>query len=406
LEQRVNLVEVLRILIAHRRFIALCTVVAFVVSAGISLVLPKWYSARATILPPDAATNQMDIAGMMRFAGYQPALIPTMTSPSEIYAAVLKSVRIKNAMIDSLDLMNVYGSRSRESARETLGERCRISVTATGLVEVRSEAKDPDRAADIANAAVKELDRFNRYSLVTSAGAVRRFIETRIEETVEELDRAEDELRKFKNETGTFMISEQTQASITTAAELYGMIAELEVARERLSQFATEKSPEIIDINRQIAALEEKLGEMGYNDSSSESRGRSRLFPKFSSAPDLEQNLAGLMREVEIKRAVFVVLSEQYEDAKVREMRDMPTVQVLDWGEPPEGPSRPKKKVIVAVSAICAFLLSSLYAMAKTRQLGSSGQAGAGLSVEMTQLFREDLRKLGELMGRKPGSTG
>lgn len=405
MEQRVNLVEVLKTLIVNRKFIALCTIGAFVVSAGVSLVLPRWYKAKATILPSDATGSQMDIAGMMRFAGYQPAFIPTITSPSEIYAAILKSVRVKNAVIDSLDLVAVYGSKSREAARTELAKRCQISVTTASLVEVRAEDKNRQRVAEIANAVVRELDRFNRCALVTSAGAVRQFIETRIEETIGELDRAEDELRGFKNETGAILISEQTEASIQTAAWIYGMIAELEVARERLSQFATEKSPEIIDINRQIAALERKLGEMGYSESFEGGHGNIRLFPKFSSAPDLEQQLVALMREVEIKRTVYAVLSEQYEEAKIREMRDMPTVQVLDWAEPPEGPSRPKKKVIVAISSICAFLLSSLYVTAKAGRQQGGGQAANELPMEITASLREDLRKLGELFGRKANSS-
>jgi len=405
MEQRVNLVEVTRRLVVNRKVIALCTVATLLVSVVVSLLLPKWYRAVATTLPRDTTASQMNIAGMMRFAGYQPALLPTVTSPSDIDAAILKSVWVKNAVIDSLDLMTAYDSKNREAARKELSKRCKISITNSGLVVVRSEDRDRTRVAEIANAFVRELDRFNRYSRTTSARVVREFIEVRIEEIIGELDRAEDGLRKFKDETGLMLISEQTEASIQTAAEIYGMIAQLEVARERLTLFATERSPEIIDINRQIAALERKLGEMGYNDSAGDADSSTRLFPKFSSAPDLEQRLAVLMREVEIKRAVYVVLSEQYEEARVREMRDIPTVQVLDWAEPPEGPSRPKKKVIVAISTICAFLLSSLYVLAKARQQENAGKAVGSLSRDITAFIREDLRKLGELLGRKPESS-
>ena len=207
-------------------------VATLLVSVVVSLLLPKWYRAGATTLPRDTTASQMNIAGMMRFAGYQPALLPTVTSPSDIDAAILKSVWVKNAVIDSLDLMTAYDSKNREAARKELSKRCKISITNSGLVVVRSEDRDRTRVAEIANAFVRELDRFNRYSRTTSARVVREFIEVRIEEIIGELDRAEDGLRKFKDETGLMLISEQTEASIQTAAEIYGMIAQLEVARE------------------------------------------------------------------------------------------------------------------------------------------------------------------------------
>jgi tyrosine-protein kinase Etk/Wzc len=402
LDDRINLIEILRTLVVNRRFILMCTAFAFVVSFAVSLVLPKWYKARAAILPPDAASAQTDIAGIMRFAGYQPAFIPTIASPSDIYAAILESVRIKNAVIDSVNLESVYGARNKAAARKELSKRCKVSVTPAGLIEVRCEDRDSTRVAEITNSFVHGLDRFNRYTLVTSARAVREFIETRMDDTIDELTKAEDALREFKDRTGAVLISEQTEASIQTAAEIYGMIAELEVKRERLSQFATEKSPEIVDINHQIRALERKLAEMGYSESQVETEGNTRLFPKFNKAAGLEQELADLMREVEIKRRVYVVLSEQYEEARVREMRDMPTVQVLDWAEVPGGPSRPRKKTIVAVSSICGFLLSSLYVMARTGRRGGRGESPRGAPLDIGASVRKDLRGLRGFFGERP----
>ena len=55
-----------------------------------------------------------------------------------------------------------------------------------------------------------------------------------------------------------------------------------------------------------------------------------------------------------MKQKVFIVLTEQYEHAKIQELRDTPTVEILDIPEPPEKRSFPKRKRIVAA----AFFLS------------------------------------------------
>jgi uncharacterized protein involved in exopolysaccharide biosynthesis len=366
--QKVNLIEALGTLVRHRRTIALCTVGALLISAAVSLLLPAWYKARATILPPESAGSQLDIVGIMRYAGYQPGLIPSVTSPSEVYAAILKSTRVKLAVIDSLDLEAVYGESDPEELLAELGEHTWLSTTGEGIVVVECEDKQPRRAKRMVDSYVRELDRFNTYSRVTSARAVRRFIETRISQVEDELDRAETQLKAFKDSTGAVLISEQSRVSIETAAELYGMIAELEVRKERLSRFATGRSPEIIDIESQIAALERKLEQMGYRETGAPvGEEETILFPRFSDAADLELSLARLMRDVEVKRAVFAVLSEQYEQARIQELKDMPTLQVLDWGREPTIRSRPRRKVIVGISTVCALLLSGAAVFVRER---------------------------------------
>ncbi len=365
MDQRVNMSDGLKTLVAHRRFIVFCTVGAILVSVAVSLALPKWYRARGSVMPPESAASQLDLIGMMSYAGYQPALLPTLTSPSDVYVAILGSVRIGRAVIDSLDLSSVYGETELEKLLKKLDKHTWISVTAEGLVAVECEDKQPDRARRMVNLHIRELDRFNRFSRVTSAKAVRQFIEGRIVEVAEELNTAERNLKTFKDSTGAVFINEQARVSIETAAEIFASIARLEVSRERVSQFATERSPEVIDIGRQITAMERKLEQMGYSASGTEEDHESMLFPRFSDTPALEMQLAGLRRDVEVKRAVYAVLSEQYEQARIQELKDTPTVQVLDWGESPSVKWRPRRAVIVGISTVFAFILSCVVAVVR-----------------------------------------
>jgi uncharacterized protein involved in exopolysaccharide biosynthesis len=366
-EERVDLLELLRVIMKERRIVIISTVAAILVSAIVSLVLPKWYKARATILPPDSGTSQTDIVGIMRYAGYQPALLPTVTSPSEIYTAILRSSRVMNAVIDSLDLMAEYGTDSRLKVLDRVIKHFEVDVTRESLVRVQYEDRDRERSALVANAFVNELDRFNRETRVTSARRVREFIENRIEQAEKDLEVAEVDLKEFKEGTGVVFISEQAEASIETAAELYGQIVKLEVSLERLRQFATDKSPEAMDLKSQIRALERNLAEMGYVTTDRDEKAKTKLFPSFSNAPEWEMQLTELMREVEIKRSVYRVLSEQYEEAKIQEMRDTPTLSVLDRAEPPLVRSRPKRKIMVGVSGAFAFLLSSFVVIYRSK---------------------------------------
>jgi tyrosine-protein kinase Etk/Wzc len=401
MEEKIGLEQVILILMKNRRLILIATAGAFLVSSAVSLVLPKWYRARSTILPPESMTTQTDVVGIMKYAGFKPAMLPTVTSPSDIYTAILKSDRVINAVIDSLDLTEVYGNGSRKETIGRVTDNLGVSVTREGLVEVKYDDRDRERCALVANTFVNQLDRFNRETSVIGARTVREFVGNRIVQAEEELTSAENELKGFKEETGAVFISEQAKASIETAAEIYGRIAELEVSMERLRQFATDRSPEIMDIKTQIMVLERKLAEMGYMGSSSGDTDGTKLFPRFSSAPELERRLAELMRDVEIKRAVYRVLSEQYEEAKIQEMKDTPTLQVLDWAHPPLVRLKPKRKLIVAVSTALAFFFCSFVVFYRERmRAGANPELKSGLD-KIGEMVQEDWRRITGLFKQK-----
>ena len=56
-----------------------------------------------------------------------------------------------------------------------------------------------------------------------------------------------------------------------------------------------------------------------------------------------------LSRSVTIHNALYTELTQQYEIAKIDELRDMPVVNVLDWAYPTTVATGPKKKRILAV---------------------------------------------------------
>ena len=112
MEERVSLLEILRLLVRNRRVIVLATAAAAVVSVLVSLVIPSWYKGVASILPPEGGMQQAEMAAMMRTAGFKPAYIPGVTTEAEIYAVILKSTTVTDAVIDSFDLERTTASRA------------------------------------------------------------------------------------------------------------------------------------------------------------------------------------------------------------------------------------------------------------------------------------------------------
>jgi uncharacterized protein involved in exopolysaccharide biosynthesis len=76
------------------------------------------------------------------------------------------------------------------------------------------------------------------------------------------------------------------------------------------------------------------------------------------SVPELALQYARLFRQVKVQETLFTLLTSQYEQAKIAEARDTPTVQVLDTGIPADKKSRPRILLNTAVAGVLAFMIA------------------------------------------------
>jgi len=79
-------------------------------------------------------------------------------------------------------------------------------------------------------------------------------------------------------------------------------------------------------------------------------------------SPQLQLKIERLMREVQIKTQVYITLQQQYELALIDEVKETPSVIILDKGKPVVEKNKPKRKLIV----IFAMLLGGMFSLGVT----------------------------------------
>ena len=82
----------------------------------------------------------------------------------------------------------------------------------------------------------------------------------------------------------------------------------------------------------------------------------------FTKVPELGMELVRLTREVKIQETVYGLLTAQFEQAKINEARDMPTVQLLDKAIPAERKARPKTVLNMAIAGTLSLFVGILLA--------------------------------------------
>jgi uncharacterized protein involved in exopolysaccharide biosynthesis len=195
----VSIVEYLRIILKHKRMIFwFCTIIV-ATTAIVSMLLPKYYAAIASVVTPiDVLQRESVLAyglGVVKNPILQKAM--DVSSVADMYVGILKSRSIADALIERFDLASAYGFKKDVAAvRKTLEDRTSIKVTDEGIVQITVEDTDPCRAAFLANAYVEELDRQNKRLFVGQAVSKKIFLENRLREIEGELSQIDNLLSR------------------------------------------------------------------------------------------------------------------------------------------------------------------------------------------------------------------
>jgi uncharacterized protein involved in exopolysaccharide biosynthesis len=370
-EDEIKLTDLLLVLLRRKKFIVMCVSAVILVSVTVSLSLPFVYTATARILPPQesgSAAQSLFSQASGAIGGLAGVFVSGKTT-SDLYVGIMGSHAVADILIDRFNLKEYYKSRYKSDLYKILSGITKISVDRkTQIISISVDDKDPERAADMANAYVEALDQINRKLNSTEGHRKRVFLENRMKKVMEDLSRAEIELKAFQEKHRLVAIGEQARVAIEGAAKIKGEIIASETELEVLKEFGTEKQREAImlkskiaELGKQLAKIETGNQEKGKANDGNKHEENPDFHIPFKELPELGMQLARLTREAKIQEKVFELLTSQFEMAKIEEAKDMNTVQFLDRAFPPDQRSSPRRTVIVILSTVVAFFFAVFF---------------------------------------------
>jgi len=349
-----------------RRLLVINTFIAAALTLIVMLFMPNWYTASTSILPPERDSGTFSLASGLLASGLGSLLggtgmtLPGMATPSDLYASITKSRTVCKTIVDKFNLMEVFDSKYEQEAIDNLLARTNIMVQPEGIIVIDYTDTNRERAAAIANSFVEELNRVNQENLVSKARAVREFVEQRLVETVSDLAKAEEAYKNFQKVHFAVALDEQVKAVIDAIGQLRGqlMVAEIEFGIMKKSL-----SPDNLRYQEQEYKIDEIRSQLSKLEGGKVGADSSILNLPMGEAPDLALELARLTRDLKIQETIFELLKQQYEQSRIQELRDTPTIQVLDKAEVPGMKSRPKRVTIAAMGGIMSFCMTLLFVL-------------------------------------------
>ena len=393
-----------RAVVNRRRLIIINVLAVMVISIIITSSMPRWYRAAALILPPEKGAgaagilNAAGISGMAMFSGG--FSLPVLASESDVMASMLKSRTVIDATIDSLDLLTAYKTKSHASARQRILRNLKVKVAKDGVIKVTYVDLDSIRCAEVANIIIKKMDRFRSELAVQRAKATREFVEQKLIESAVAIEEAEDSLKAFQKKYRIIAPEEQANAAIQAVADIRRKMISKEIELNALRMTHRHDHPDIIFLRNTIAEMNKKIKELesglaGATDSSSQ-----YLSIPFGDVPDLSLKHAQLTRNLRVQESVYNMLTEQYEQAKIQETKDTPTLSVLDWAIPPTSKFKPKRASI-ALAVGFLTLIASLVWIFVWEFWQRQKRAGTALYLNASGIIHTLVRDLFGFRGKK-----
>lgn len=350
----------LSILLKHRRFLSRFVLIATIGAIILALLLPKWYRSSVSVFPAEKAELPTGVEGLgLLSRGFSAAkALTSLSGDPELdrYVVILKSSTVLGSVIEKFDLVRVYEITKypmEKSAKELLSNT-EFNIEPEGNLTCIVYDKDPQRAADMANFFVAELNRVNSELLVQNARANRQFIEQRYQNNWRDLKEAEDSMKTFQKRYGIIALPEQTEASIKAVADLMGQIALKEVQSSVLARTLSPDHPSVIETLIGIEELRKKVDEI--NSGTIYKKDGMKVLVPFDKFPEISAEYLKRYRDIEIQYKILQFLTPVFEQAKVEEVRQTPSVLVLDKATPAERKARPR----ITIYALLGFVLSTL----------------------------------------------
>jgi len=377
----------------NRRLILKNTIIVAFISLIISLLLPKWYASKAVVLSSGAGKfNFLSSISPIPVANFG---LSTINEDINNFIAILRSRTVKEYMVNKFNLVERYNQRDIEYAMEAFEEKMELEVTEEGTLEISIIDKDPIVAKQMVSEALIMLDQINQNIGMEAGRYNREFLEKRLSQNENNLEKAELDLKIFQEKTGIIDLVAQLSSTMQMSAQAYNSIfdAYTELYAKKIeteTQLAVAKTTLSINnptlmqleklLNEQTFQLEQLMIELdaklqyllsSITPTQVDNIPNIEFSVSFNSLPSLGLENARLIREVKMQSTIQEILIPQYEQAKLEETKNIPTLQLIDKPKVAINKAKPKRALIVIGSTLMSILVSFtfVYAGHHTRDL-------------------------------------
>lgn len=367
--QNFDIFELLRVILVNRKMIAFFMIIVAIAAVVYSLLTPQIWSSGASFFAVGDDVNNLpfDIPGL---SGLSSSLLGTSTSEKAInFITVLESRSFSEEVIRKFDLIAYFNLSNPDSLRNMDDALRKLSSKIVsinlddnnGLISIKVATKRKQLSFDIVNYYLARLDQYNRQQKVTQGKLNREFLESRIKETRAILDSLIFVNRRFQEENKAIDLETQAKGMLDAYASLVAEKMKLDIEMQLARSTYGDSSPVLKNLAVKLDAISGQIANM----EKSGKVPKANYLLDISKIPGMTSQYTQITMNLQIYKTVYEYLYPQYEAARLSELRDMPTIEILDQPRLAGRRDKPKRALICAIATMLAFIFGVVASLVK-----------------------------------------
>jgi len=364
-DDTIDLMELLTTLWRYKWLLILLPIFGIIGSYTAVQFLPVEYQSRVTFLQISGNGGSTDLGKFGALASLAGVSLPEKSSDmlTDKIEVVLKSRGFAEQIVKEKELLPIIFSDIYDPETKTfdivdpeLGppkpldgagaimEALELGETDEGAKFIEVSWDDPVIAADLANYTLKALEIYLSQNTLTAGQKNLQFIEKQLGKAEKELRQGEEALRNFNTDKKYFIKFTESEVLAKALVEMQAMHAKAEVDKEVMLQFRNKRSPQVQQLSLGNQALERQI--KNYSNV---------LQDRSNQIGSLKVEKEFLTKELEVYQEIYKQLRIQLEQQRLEASKDETLFRIIDPALEPEHPSKPKKRLIVALSAVVSL---------------------------------------------------
>ncbi|MBD3420290.1 MAG: hypothetical protein GF398_09265 [Chitinivibrionales bacterium] len=319
------------------------------------------FSSSIVFLPP---VNELPSLNML--SNFSLGSLSKQDIMPEHVLSIFESKDVKKDIIEKFDLVRKYelanSPNKLEFAIKELNKNLSFNVTEKGNLgystpvsySISAFHSSPDTAYEIVWHCFNLIDSTIKHISSKRGRNNRLFIEQQLAENKVKLNELHKKLNKFQKKHKAFDVSKQLKLTMESYGELKSKILANEVTIQMLrSHYVNHFSLNKLEKENKI--LKRKLEEF-------ETHENADILVSLEQSAILSKKLSDYYRDVEVQNKLILLLSQQLEEAKLKEANNISTLSIIQTPYIAEYKARPKRSVIV-LSIASAYMMFVCLAM-------------------------------------------
>ncbi|WP_199507193.1 MULTISPECIES: polysaccharide biosynthesis tyrosine autokinase [unclassified Psychrobacter] len=257
-----------------------------------------------------------------------------------------------NDLPDSAHTINI----TKQSLQVTTdGINGRLSVVEkgkqTGIIQMSLTGNDQKQVSRILEQIVLSYVDQNQSRGSEETTKTISFMETQIPTLKQKLEDAESKFNQFRTKYGTIDVSKEAELLLTENSQIDSQLNELRLKKADLTTYYTEEHPMVVQINEQLAVLNDRKQEIDNT---------------VAGLPEIQREFLQLSEDVAINREIYLTMLKNYEQLKIVRAGQIGYARIVDLPISTFKAIAPKKLQIIVLGLLLGAILGTIFVLVKS----------------------------------------